>query len=90
MDHGSAFQALWRQLQQEVRALQSRGYYGDGTISCSFLSLTKPYPPLSLRVLGYWSSGIRLADSAKIAQGIETGELPEYMVFCFLNTFVLL
>jgi hypothetical protein len=57
MDHGSAFQALWRQLQQEVRALQSRGYYGDG----------------------YWSSGIRLADSAKIAQGIETGELPEYM-----------
>ncbi|KAF8450476.1 WLM domain-containing protein [Boletus edulis BED1] len=58
MDHGSAFQALWRQLQQEVRALQNREYYGDG----------------------YWSSGIRLADSAKMAgQGIAVGELPEYM-----------
>ncbi|KAF8558938.1 WLM-domain-containing protein [Imleria badia] len=57
-DHGSAFQALWRQLQQEVRALQNRGYYGDG----------------------YWSSGTRIADSAKIAgQGIGMGELPEYM-----------
>lgn len=44
--------------------------------------------PLSLRVLGYWSSGIRLADSAKIAaQGIETGELPEYMVFRFSKYF---
>ncbi|KAG1821763.1 WLM domain-containing protein [Suillus subaureus] len=30
---------------------------------------------------GYWSSGTRLADSAKIAgQGIEMGDLPEYMV----------
>jgi hypothetical protein len=31
MDHGPAFQALWRQLRGEVRALQNRGYYGDGT-----------------------------------------------------------
>ncbi|KAI9574627.1 WLM-domain-containing protein [Boletus coccyginus] len=30
MDHGPAFQTLWRQLQQEVRTLQSRGYHGDG------------------------------------------------------------
>lgn len=58
MNHGPAFQALWRQLRNDVRALQNRGYYGDG----------------------YWSSGTRLADSAKIAgQGIETGDLPEYM-----------
>ncbi|KIK93501.1 hypothetical protein PAXRUDRAFT_144947 [Paxillus rubicundulus Ve08.2h10] len=30
MNHGPAFQALWLQLRQDVRALQSRGYYGDG------------------------------------------------------------
>lgn len=43
-------------------------------------------------VLGYWSSGTRLVDSAKIAgQGIEMGELPEYMVvFHSLNALVLL
>lgn len=58
MNHGPAFQALWQQLRNDVRALQNRGYYGDG----------------------YWSSGTRLADSAKIAgQGIGTGDLPEYM-----------
>ncbi|KAG2147593.1 WLM-domain-containing protein [Suillus clintonianus] len=58
MNHGPAFQALWRQLRNDVRALQNKGYYGDG----------------------YWSSGTRLADSAKIAgQGIEMGDLPEYM-----------
>ncbi|KAG1750749.1 WLM domain-containing protein [Suillus lakei] len=58
MNHGPAFQALWRQLRNDVRALQNRGYYGDG----------------------YWSSGTRLADSTKVAgQGVETGDLPEYM-----------
>lgn len=31
MNHGPAFQALWRQLRNEVRALQNKGYYGDGT-----------------------------------------------------------
>ncbi|KAI0034741.1 WLM domain-containing protein [Vararia minispora EC-137] len=30
MNHGSAFQALWSQLRNEVKALQARGYYGDG------------------------------------------------------------
>lgn len=30
MNHGPAFQALWRQLRVEVRALQDKGYYGDG------------------------------------------------------------
>ncbi|KAH7927924.1 WLM-domain-containing protein [Leucogyrophana mollusca] len=58
MNHGPAFQALWKQLRNEVRALQNKGYYGDG----------------------YWSSGTRLADSARVAgQGIEGGDLPEYM-----------
>ncbi|KAG1747196.1 WLM-domain-containing protein [Suillus paluster] len=30
MNHGPAFQALWRQLRNDVRALQNKGYYGDG------------------------------------------------------------
>ncbi|KAF8632237.1 hypothetical protein AX15_001989 [Amanita polypyramis BW_CC] len=58
MNHGPAFQALWRQLRAEVRALQDKSYYGDG----------------------YWSSGRRLADSARVSgEGIEAGDLPEYM-----------
>lgn len=58
MNHGPAFQVLWKQLRIEVRQLQDRGYYGDG----------------------YWSAGTRLADSARISgQGIEAGDLPEYM-----------
>ncbi|KAK7454666.1 hypothetical protein VKT23_011419 [Stygiomarasmius scandens] len=58
MNHGPAFQALWKRLRTEVRQLQDKGYYGDG----------------------YWSAGTRLADSARVSgQGIETGDLPEYM-----------
>ncbi|KAJ7707754.1 WLM domain-containing protein [Mycena rosella] len=58
MNHGPAFHALWKQLRDEVRALQDKGYYGDG----------------------YWSSGARLFDSAKVSgDGIEAGEFPEYM-----------
>ncbi|EAU85321.2 hypothetical protein CC1G_07591 [Coprinopsis cinerea okayama7 len=30
MNHGPAFQALWKKLREEVRQLQNRGYYGDG------------------------------------------------------------
>lgn len=30
MNHGREFQKLWTQLRMEVRALQSRGYFGDG------------------------------------------------------------
>ncbi|KAK0223196.1 WLM domain-containing protein [Armillaria fumosa] len=30
MNHGPAFQALWKQLRTEVRKLQDGGYYGDG------------------------------------------------------------
>ncbi|KAL1744844.1 WLM domain-containing protein [Schizophyllum fasciatum] len=30
MNHGPAFQELWRRLRTEVRALQDRGYFGDG------------------------------------------------------------
>jgi len=58
MNHGPAFQALWKRLRAQVRQLQDRGYYGDG----------------------YWSSGTRLSDSARITgDGIQEGELPEYM-----------
>ncbi|TFK72896.1 WLM-domain-containing protein [Pluteus cervinus] len=58
MNHGPAFQALWKRLNTEVQALQAKGYYGDG----------------------YWSSGNRLRDSARVAgDGIQVGELPEYI-----------
>jgi hypothetical protein len=30
MNHGPAFQALWKRFRAEVRALQDKGYYGDG------------------------------------------------------------
>ncbi|KAF5367425.1 hypothetical protein D9758_003679 [Tetrapyrgos nigripes] len=30
MNHGPAFQVLWKRLRVEVRQLQDRGYYGDG------------------------------------------------------------
>ncbi|KAG7089617.1 hypothetical protein E1B28_011283 [Marasmius oreades] len=30
MNHGPAFQTLWRDLRNEVRQLQDKGYYGDG------------------------------------------------------------
>jgi hypothetical protein len=33
---------------------------------------------------GYWSSGQRLADSARVTgDGIEPGDLPEFMVRCY-------
>lgn len=32
-------------------------------------------------IIGYWSAGTRLADSARISgQGIKAGDFPEYMV----------
>ncbi|EIW83877.1 WLM-domain-containing protein [Coniophora puteana RWD-64-598 SS2] len=58
MNHSPAFHALWRQLNSEVRALQNRGYFGDG----------------------YWSSGQRLADSARVSgEGVSSGDFPEYV-----------
>ena len=30
MNHGPAFQALWKKLRNDVRELQAKGYYGDG------------------------------------------------------------
>ncbi|OBZ72449.1 DNA-dependent metalloprotease WSS1 [Grifola frondosa] len=58
MNHGPAFQTLWAKLRSDVRALQSKGYYGDG----------------------YWSSGTRLADSARVgSQSLDADDLPEYM-----------
>ena len=81
MNHGPAFQALWKQLRNDVRNLQNKGYYGDGTPSF-FLPLRLPLPMNQLiDNAGYWSSGSRLADSSKIkGQGIEAGDFPEYMV----------
>ncbi|KAF8807050.1 WLM-domain-containing protein [Phlegmacium glaucopus] len=58
MNHGPAFQALWKRLRAQVCQLQDRGYYGDG----------------------YWSSGTRLSDSARITgDGIQEGDFPEYI-----------
>jgi len=35
---------------------------------------------------GYWSSGTRLGDSSRVeGQGIEPGDLPEYMVCPFFH-----
>ncbi|KAG8218691.1 hypothetical protein J3R82DRAFT_4359 [Butyriboletus roseoflavus] len=94
MNHGSAFQALWRQLQQEVRCPSKqgvlRGRYNILFFSFVYEALT---PHFLHHVLGYWSSGTRLVDSAKTAgQGIEMGELPEYMVMFHYspNTSILL
>ncbi|KAA1467508.1 WLM-domain-containing protein [Dentipellis sp. KUC8613] len=57
-NHSPAFYTFWRQLNGEVRALQAKGYFGDG----------------------YWSSGTRLVDSARVAgDGVATGALPEFM-----------
>ncbi|TFY67752.1 hypothetical protein EVG20_g3832 [Dentipellis fragilis] len=57
-NHSPAFYTFWRQLNGEMRALQAKGYYGDG----------------------YWSSGTRLVDSARVAgDGVATGALPEFM-----------
>lgn len=45
MNHGSAFQDLWKVLRNEVQALQNKGYYGDGLyfvvleISCTHAML---------------------------------------------------
>ncbi|KAL0955019.1 hypothetical protein HGRIS_003939 [Hohenbuehelia grisea] len=58
MNHGPDFQKLWSQLRSEVRALQAKGYYGDG----------------------YWSSGTRLKDNARVSgDGIDGGNLAQYM-----------
>ncbi|THH10306.1 hypothetical protein EW145_g1418 [Phellinidium pouzarii] len=58
MNHGRDFQKLWTQLRMEVRALQEKGYYGDG----------------------YWSSGTRITDSARVGgNGIEEYDLPDYV-----------
>jgi hypothetical protein len=39
--------------------------------------------------VGYWSSGMRLADSSKVAgEGIGAGDLPEYMVTTFAAVYV--
>jgi len=83
MNHGPAFQALWTRLRTEVRQLQDRGYYGDGMSSCTS---TFPASECFCR-LGYWSSGTRLRDSARVGgEGVEDGNFPEYIVrYCGIS-----
>ena len=45
MNHGPAFQALWKRLRAQVRQLQDRGYYGDGIYHS-----THDYSPYLIRV----------------------------------------
>lgn len=79
MNHGADFQALWSQLRKEVIALQVKGYYGDGNDK-----LTSAAAQAAKQHLGMWSSGTRLADSARIVPGgLVDDELPEYMVMVF-------
>ena len=40
MNHGPAFQALWKRLRAQVRQLQDRGYYGDGILSFNVFLLS--------------------------------------------------
>ena len=47
MNHGPAFQALWKRLRAQVRQLQDRGYYGDGNSSLDAFLLS---PFISLGV----------------------------------------
>lgn len=77
MNHGSDFQSLWRQLRNEVRALQLKGYYGDGLpLKTPLQSYISPN-----QLSGYWSAGTRLADSSTIGgQDNASVEFPEYMV----------
>ena len=87
MNHGPAFQALWKRLRAQVRQLQDRGYYGDG-ISSLDAFLHSPYLIRSF-FKGYWSSGTRLSDSARITgDGIQEGDLPEYMALFILCTYL--
>jgi hypothetical protein len=75
MNHGPDFQNLWKQLRNEVRALQNKSYYGDG------LPSLMSWHVILIIFQGYWSAGTRLADSSKVTgQGVEPGEFPEYMV----------
>jgi hypothetical protein len=82
MNHGPDFQALWNRLRDEVMALQAKGYYGDGDNQMALLQKAQ----LADQPLGMWSSGTRLADSAKIVRGgLVEDDLPEYMVTIFLD-----
>jgi DNA-dependent metalloprotease WSS1 len=78
MNHGPEFQKLWTLLRNEVRALQAKGYYGDGKV------LTRDTNSFMLTLYspeGMWSAGTRLSDSSRVAgDGAETDDLPEYIV----------
>jgi len=42
MNHGHSFQALWRKLNDEVRSLQNKGYFGDGKYGTTFIIIFDP------------------------------------------------
>ena len=51
MNHGPAFQALWKRLRAQVRQLQDRGYYGDGILSLDVFLLSPYLISVFLRLL---------------------------------------
>ena len=53
-----------KEIKDEARAMQERGYYGDGEIQC--LTIWR-----STELAGFWSDGKRLKDSVKMgAEGL--------------------
>ena len=57
-----------REIKNEVKEMQAKRYFGDGT--CSNLCYVSSAPCSSL-VIGFWSDGQRLKDSIKMgAEGL--------------------
>ena len=52
MNHGPAFQALWKRLRAQVRQLQDRGYYGDGILSLDAFLLSPYLIKAPFKVIG--------------------------------------
>ena len=52
MNHGPAFQALWKRLRAQVRQLQDRGYYGDGILSLDTFSISPYLIRVFFKVIG--------------------------------------
>ncbi|KAK0469808.1 WLM domain-containing protein [Desarmillaria tabescens] len=74
MNHGPAFQALWKLLRTEVRKLQDRGYYGDGSwFSPSILASPSELPS---RILVRRNASCRLC---QVCGGAQTRSRPSAM-----------
>ena len=52
MNHGPAFQALWKRLRAQVRQLQDRGYYGDGILLLDAFLLSPNLIGVFFKVIG--------------------------------------